>query len=405
MEEKEDKMRIYPEANKKFLEQYNKNSSGFSFIYNKTGNLDDIYMVWAENYFDAAEYITYKLLEKGNQQIIQLDSYFLPLAFLYRQSLELIIKAIMLKYQGEAYTKKEIEESFHDLKSLIDALQPTISQYINYLREIEWLKNYVDSVASFDRASDSFRYPYKVKREKDVLFGVSYKFEYIFESRVDIDLVTMVNQFRVANAILKDIFSGKMCSYNECDSVEPEFMKQGGGYYYKAVIGKGYDMDMFSKYIRGYDEVAIKLFDMAEKFFLPICYLLRNSIELQLKNMYMRYTSNIKWMSVLKNIYESKHAICKLWDLNKDIVCGTGSASKQEIYLVGDYLKSIHNFDSDSAHFRYPTDKQLNLFSSRKKYDGQNMINYMVAVLNAIDGINMTIDDFYSNTDTSIRMI
>jgi len=398
-------MRRYPEANKKFLELYNKNSSGFSFTYNKTGNLDDIYIVWAKNYFDAAEHITFKLLEKGNQQIIQLDSYFLPLAFLYRQSLELIIKAIMLKYQGEDYTKKEIRESFHDLKSLIDALQPTIDQYTNYQREIEWLKNYVDSVASFDRASDSFRYPYKIKKEKDLLFGDSYKFEYIFKSRVDIDLVTMVNQFRVANAILKDIYAGKMCSYTECDSVEPEFMKQGGRYYYKAVIGKGYDMDMFSKYIRGYDEVARNLYDMAEDFFLPICYLLRNSIELQLKNMYMRYTSNIEWMSVLQNIYTMKHLICKLWDLNKEIVRDTGSASEQEINLVDEYLNGIHNFDSDSAHFRYPTDKYLNLFSSKNKYNGQNMINYMEAVLNAIDGIDMVIDEFYSNTDTPRRMI
>ena len=390
----------YPELGVKFLEPYNRKNSRFAFQYNKVLSLDITFDEWSELYFDAGEHVSNTIFEKEKPQIIQLDSYFLPLAFLYRHSLELEIKAILIKTQGKEATKDSIKKDFHNLGLLLNSMK--VKAYAeDYKREIDWLLDFVKSLSSFDMASDSFRYPYKVVEN-----GGIYKIIYVFNKRYDIDLVIMINQFKIANAILKSIYNDNFEEIMECSKVTSQFMTLGGQYYSKAVLGLGYDTNLFIKYNRGYEETAqiLQKIDI-EKYFLPICYLKRNNIELDLKTMYMSFEINKDMNKVFKQVKDLKHSTVQLWDLLKDVLNAAYPANNDESELVKNYLKQIHDFDTDAAHFRYPTDKYLTAYSSKKKYDGKHMIDFLDATYNAIDGIYTCIEEYYSDNEIPRRVI
>ena len=69
----------------------------------------ELFKVW-RRFFKAAHVITEYILER--QRIGELDCYFFPVAYLYRHSLELKLKAIAFKYiedSGEIFIKETLQ--------------------------------------------------------------------------------------------------------------------------------------------------------------------------------------------------------------------------------------------------------------------------------------------------------
>lgn len=67
---------------------------------------------------NSARTITEYIFEK--EDISKLDAYFFSLAYLYRHSLELILKAIAFKYILDIENRKDfIKETFHNLSLLL----------------------------------------------------------------------------------------------------------------------------------------------------------------------------------------------------------------------------------------------------------------------------------------------
>lgn len=398
------------EENSTFLKICKKGD--IAFKYTAQSSLDETYFEWSKTYYSAAEYITSHLFKSNTTpQIIQLDSYFLPLAFLYRHAVELLIKGILIRYKGLNETKKQIKDGFHDISSLILSIKDLLDQSGNK-EELNWLYTFSASMSSFDKGSDSFRYPFRISmvRNLDDTETKLYNFKYVFEDRYDINLVSMINQFQLTFFILEAVYNNDSFDTNgKYKKIPTNFLNQGGAYYGKAVIGKTYDGDLSTKYIRGYDEVSNILKTNIEAFFLPICYLKRNNIELQLKNMYLSYSMSDDWNQILDNIYNKKHNIYSLWKQyvkpSLDIVSNQNLYPIDQDCLIEEYLNRIHQFDSDAAHFRYPTDKFLKPFTSKKQYDALNMVNYIDAILNTIDGIDMIVEEYCSNFNITRRFI
>ena len=84
----------------------------YKFNLKCSGNVSENFSKFGDVFFKAAHVITEYILER--QRIGELDCYFFPVAYLYRHSLELKLKAIAFKYiedSGEIF----IKETFHNL--------------------------------------------------------------------------------------------------------------------------------------------------------------------------------------------------------------------------------------------------------------------------------------------------
>lgn len=390
----------YPVLGGVFLRPFNKSAESFAFCYKQDLAMDERFSQWSKKYFDSAEYVSNALFHRGKSQIAQLDSYFLPITFLYRHSLELLIKAIIIKKQGIDSAQRLIKDGFHNIKNLIEST--TIKEYQSeYPNEINWILTFARSLSDFDESSDSFRYPFKVIMDNKVP-----KLSYVFDKRYDIDLIVLFNQFKIAYAIISQVYESRLENIPECSKVSPIFMTIGGYYYGKAVLGLGYDMGLAVKYNRGFEEVAEILQEQSQQFLLPICYLKRNNIELELKTMYLSFVSGDDWNKHLEQVKDAKHKICKLWKMLKPVLDKAYFGREDEINLIADYLQKLHSFDTDAAHFRYPTDKCLNAYSiGSQKYDGENMILFIDSLYNAIEGVYMCIEEYFSNNELSRRYI
>ena len=95
---------------------------------------------YSENFHDAAHRIAVYLLETDHPSIAELDTYFFSLAFLYRHSIELILKAI--SFQTILTVENRVifaKDTFHDLEKILGEI---ISQKKcpRTEAEIKWLK-------------------------------------------------------------------------------------------------------------------------------------------------------------------------------------------------------------------------------------------------------------------------
>ena len=91
---------------------------------------------------------------------------FFPVFFLYRHSIELFLKSIACT---QITHKIDIaiffKDTFHDPESILKYITAKTSLSLPN-DELQWLLAYFHNIASFDKASDSFRYPYHIKKKK-----------------------------------------------------------------------------------------------------------------------------------------------------------------------------------------------------------------------------------------------
>lgn len=164
------------------------------------------------------------------------DSWFFPIVYLYRQSLELILKATVFKYIISNKERSEyLREVGHNLSRLFETVYKNIQlNNTNTREELLWLKEYINDITYVDRESDVFRYPFSNN-------GINF-----FKEQKNVNLVYLKTNMNTAYQIIKDIYEEADTVTKQYSVYEPVFLISGGDYLEQSVIGWHMSMDNFS---------------------------------------------------------------------------------------------------------------------------------------------------------------
>ena len=371
-------------------------------------NVSESFYQFADAYFSSAGVIVNRMLEK--HYIDELDKYFFPLFFLYRHSIELLLKSIACILIAEKAKRAQFfRDTFHNPKTLLQQILCN-TQVRRPDDEIRWLEGYFHNLSEFDKASDSFRYPFHVNLKSDSHGATCYSFSRVFSKQAHIDLIGEVNKMEAAYEILKMwrldfLDKDHMHVAKEFHSCSTLFLEEGGAYYEQSVVGYEYHHDDFHAYCSGYLECGnylkqwlIEQVDQnqtnLEHLLYPMCYLYRNEVELLLKNIIYQ-EAGLSRNQICRLTYENKHKICKLFSIIEQDILPLYSldVNDQEIQNVKRYCKVLHSFDSDSSRFRYPVNKECAPYINRiRYYDWVALGDFLESLCNALDGIYSEID-------------
>ena len=188
----------WPEPNMDF---YKKATDPFNEIeVQNSGVLEDDFFRYANNFYEAALVIINKLIgsESKHTGIAQLDLWYFALIYLYRQSLELMLKAnIFDLVKGEQDRKDILSVVRHDVGAAFDKLIEVTGIDISNNDNAKWLQQFLNDISKIDRESDMFRYP----------FGSNLRV--LFERQTQISLVATYCNFGRAFDILKQFYNTK----------------------------------------------------------------------------------------------------------------------------------------------------------------------------------------------------
>ncbi len=377
---------------------------------------------YSYNFYKAAHIIASYLLETDNTTIAQLDTYFFSLAFLYRHSIELILKALAFRNIPENDKRATFaKDTFHDLKKILDELLKLDPNSRNQ-QEIDWLKNYFADISKIDKESDSFRYPFHIHRTPADLFcRTRYSLERIFEEQTHIDLCKFVNKFEATYEILTLWYLNDEESAKEWKEWEPVFIETGGSYYGQAVVGYGYAREDFYPYIKAYTETSgylrtcmTKLYDDSDisgatDLFMPMCYLYRNAVELVLKCSWFEEVRE-DFQNRCKILNQKKHKIVGLWNKLRCWIKEFYSEETEETNYFDKIevcCNTLNNFDKDASIFRYPCDKDMQVYFKKDvTLDFLNVAEFMESLINSIDYIEWELsnrNDYINEAEAEMR--
>ena len=376
------------------IRAYDKNSK-YCMNIKLDEDVASVFLNFADCFFNAAEKIIDNIL--GTEYIGRLDCDFFSFAYLYRHSLELELKAVAFKnISNKVKQKKFINDTRHNLSIILDS----ISCYVEKDNIYYWLKSFLDDMSPLDKESDAFRYPFKIIKNTDGFYEIK-KF---FNDQRDIDLNVFKKKMVQAFNIIKSYYNGidytdKFVEYNA------EILEDGGEEDYKSVIGyKNYFNDFYGMMVQGYLECGEYLADLIidnpslkKIYFFPMCYLFRNTLELELKQILFEKCS-YSFQEKCRKINCAKHSFLKLWNaVHPDIVYySKDEEDKKTVNYVDRYIEQLHGFDSSSSVFRYPTNKDMNYHFKNNKYiDAKNIAIFFKEVSNFFRGV-MTAIDYYN---------
>lgn len=362
-----------------------------------SGQLDRDFYLYAKNFFYAAEYVIHYLLEDAaeRQDIAKLDLWYFAMIYLYRQSLELLLKAIIFQYTTDNMVRKSIVGIIrHDLKQALDKIFELKPSIVSDNHNIQWLIKYLSDISRIDRESDMFRYP----------FG--YNLKILFENQTHISLVATHDNMNKAYNIIKAIYNSGDYSNQIYEAYSPQLIIEGGSYYQQSVVGYSYAQHSFNPYYSSYEQVGNFLRDIIithnkPNLFMPMCYSYRNAIELGLKRIIVE-DSHIERTKALKIMQRKKHSILGLWNSISKEIKEYSNAPDDDTTIedVEGYIQAFHNFDLTSDLFRYPCDKNMNsYFIENTKVDVNNIsicFEELCNFLDAVDSMLLTIKDYES---------
>lgn len=368
-------------ANFKFL--------GEESIYVKVQNSDHIqkeFYNYSENFILAANLLINHALETNENR--KKDFWLFGIVYLYRQSLELILKSIAFKYITDENDRKGfIGKVRHNLKYAYDEICILVHADDVDLsaNEKKWLDEYLADISDLDEQSDMFRYPFDIRMTA------------FFKEQTHINLRALGTNMNTAYKMLTVILNTvKNVKHGELIEYKPVFLINGGSYNDQGVIWKGFNTG-FYPYIEGYMESADYLFKMIKEnqkdyLFLPMCYMYRNGIELALKRILVE-DCQFDYQTAAKKLKNRKHSIEGLWNVIKDHIVSRSNAPDDNTTLINvePYIRQLHNIDTTSDKFRYPIDKFLNLhFKKVIKFDVANVslcFNELFEFLDAVNGM------------------
>lgn len=347
-------------------------------------DLSKDFSVMAINFqISAAEVVDYMASESN---IARLDTLFFPMVYLYRQSIELLLKAIYFQeVKDQSERKLFIGRTRHDLSTLYQAVTSLPINPDQDKAGYTWLADFFDNISLFDKVSDSFRYPYRFQMTNDG-FDRRLKVKKVFEERKDIDLIKISRKFSYAFALLQRLIKelphecnenpyavDKLSEFIENPDCSSEFLEEGGHYYLRCVIGENYRATDFNRYADAYNDCAEYLYkkrisDLMENHksniscYHPVCYLLRNAIELSLKKLCARC---VQYDEAIELISTKKHNLHGLWNGSKDKHAEgpMNFISIPHSDQIDFYVKLVNEVDETSSRFRYPTDNNLERYN------------------------------------------
>lgn len=324
-----------------------------------------------------------------------LDNWFFPIAFLYRQSIELALKALLFKFEVTLEERKKIISTVaHDLNEGGKILDRFVSNDIIRNSNYIWLRTYLSNIGQTDKASDKFRYPTDISLTK--FFNKQEWFDY------EKITTNAIRAFNTIEAIKNNDFENFNCppEYNH----SPKFLINGGQYYFQAVIGSKYSYNEFYNHIKGYTDTANILYenirldiDNNKNLLFPMCYLFRNALELTLKSIF-GYGCCISNMDL--NPMKYKHELFQLWKEVKPKIneyCNFKNDSKIldncELYIT-----TLNNWDGCSSTFRYPISKSFQFHSkSGLQLNLENVGSCFNEILYFLNGIDSAFNDINEN--------
>ncbi len=359
-------------------------------------NLDLEFYNYSRKFKVSASMIMEYLID--GDDIRALDCYFFTLAFLYRHSIELVLKAICFKHITENNRRKEfLRDTFHNLGEIFECVKSFEESSLNEdIEGANWLTEYFKSINDIDKESDSFRYPFSIN------YNGKYTIKPIFDKQTHINLVAFANKMEIAFELLSEVYQSAYGSTTEYSNYEPTFLEEGGHYHGQSVLGYKYSTHKFYLYTIAYTESAEFLFEKISKneehtklLFIPMCYLYRNAVELSLKETLVEECS-FTFQEAIKHIHRKKHKIMGLWNLIKNEITEHASAPEGDTTVNNAelYIKQINDFDGASDKFRYPVNKSLEFhFKNHKILDVKHINQYFGEVLSFLSGVNGMMSD------------
>jgi hypothetical protein len=188
-----------------------------------------------------------------------------------------------------------------------------------------------------------------------------------------------------------DSFSSKQ--YDK--EYDAKLIVEGGSYYTQSVVGyyrnKSGD---YTPYYDSYDKSGdylnkVIVEENKKHLFMPMCYLYRNAIELGLKRLIVE-DSHLEDEKIQRILKRKKHSILGLWNsIVDEIETHKPDSSDTTLDDVVLYVESFHNIDNSSSLFRYPCDKDLNLFfKDSKEYDVDNVVSCFKDLLVFLESVS-----------------
>ncbi|MEG0681614.1 MAG: hypothetical protein RR581_08320 [Eubacterium sp.] len=369
--------------------------NGCIITVSNSGDLDMDFSKYAHNFFQAAECVIHYLGEEAadKQDIAKLDLWYFAMVYLYRQSLELLLKASIFKKTVDNNDRKEVIGKIrHDLKQAFKKLIELNNLTIDCNENAQWLMEYLSDISRIDRESDMFRYP----------FGNN--LNVLFEKQTHISLAATHDNMNKAYNIIKELHDTGTISEQDYEGYAPKLIIEGGYYYQQSVVGYKYAERSFYPFYSSYEEVGsfLKKVIVAQnryELFLPMCYMYRNSIELGLKRLIIE-NSHIEPPRILKILQRKKHSILGLWNSIADEIKKYSNAPDEDTTLDDSqrYIQVFHDFDPSSALLRYPCNKNMeSYFLKEWELDIDNISSCFEEIcnfLNSVDGMLSEIKDF-----------
>ena len=355
-----------------------------------SGDLATDFNKYAIDFFDAAECVIHYLSEDAveNDYIRRLDLWYFAMVYLYRQSMELLLKANIFKIVASENDRKLIIGDIrHDLKQGYDRILE--------LKDLEYADNdnanclwkYLADISRIDKESDMFRYP----------FGNN--LNVLFDKQTHISLVATHDNMNKAFNILSELYKMGNFTEQEYEAYLPQLIIEGD-YYQQSVVGYEYTQRSFYPYYSSYVEVGnfLKekiLNDNRKELFMPMCYMYRNAVELGLKRIIIE-DCPIERTKALKILRRKKHSILGLWNSIVDEIDKYSNVPDDGINLNDAtlYIQTFHDFDQSSDLFRYPCNKKLQVyFSEEKVLDIENVSSCFEELCNYLDAVDSLLSD------------
>jgi hypothetical protein len=367
-----------------FIKTKNEDNSVTLF---SSGNIIDDFLKYSNGYKESADLLIKYLIK--TEEISKLDTYFFPITYLYRQSIELIMKAIFFdQNHDEVMRESFLYNTKHDLLLIWEKIVPYLKNEIRVNKDLlDWINKSLTDISKFDKHSDVFRYP----NTKEL--------ELFFKEEKRYDLRTLAENMHSIYMFFKNFFEDDPCSdLDEIISRKPKVFVEGGSYYEFAHVGWSSDIEYhFHKYIKGYKECADILVEnvlyiekkkVSYDMTFPICFLYRNLLELIIKDILINYSS-LNITKIKKTLNNKKHKLIGLWNrIKKDISEVPHDEEDKTLEYVENYLEEFHQMDVRSDKFRYPINFNMeNHFKSSKNIDIKNLTICLDELCNFFNGV------------------
>ncbi|WP_390410473.1 hypothetical protein [Lacticaseibacillus jixiensis] len=356
-----------------------------------SGRHDRDYLKLADEYYHAAYRLATEVVQSGHDNVKD-DMWFMATLFMFRQSLELLLKA---KLYTIIKSKPTIQAMFQDLKHRISALLEEIHVRggLDNIPENErrWLIAYIKNCEYWDGNSTLFRYPLTPE-----FLGS--------KPPRSVDVFWTADKLVIAYAILRCTFPNNEEYRDEVPTnfPNPIFFTTAasgtGNFYLEGLTSFSRGKNNYYPIIRGYLEVSEFLIStepetQVPKTFFPELFTLRHLVELELKQLASSPYSEIEALGCNLN---SHYVYSAYWKKIRPIIERQNDDSVPK--TVGDnvdhFLKQLQAVDKQSDFFRYPSGYNHEYHKLPRKVDPNNIEICVRALTNMFEGCDGMFSEF-----------